>query len=718
MTGIPDKHSTRRSRLCGKEILLTRIAIFLTITASFLLAAWLTRACIYELLEGDYAAAAEDLILSGAVFFFIYGNLVYQFTRIGYLKRAFTHRPASQEKLARFYDGCAPTLTMLIPSYKEEPRIIRQAILSAALQEYEDKKVVLLIDDPPDPADQNNLSALLASRRLPGDVQNLLKGQAVRLRASLAAFMDGRTEGFIMSEECRRLAALHLEVAAWFDDQISHFHIEDHTDRWFVRKILREPSIRHSERAEELLSMAERGDLPPDETMALREYRKLAALFDAEITSFERKKYINLSHEPNKAMNLNSYIGLMGKSFRETKSHGLTHLEETCGDRADLFVSGTDYLITLDADSLLIPEYASRLIDLMERPGNERLAVVQTPYNAIPGSSVVLERVAGATTDIQYVIHQGFTQHSATFWVGANALLRKTALDDICTEAEERGFRVPRYIQDRTVIEDTESTIDLIERGWKLFNYPERLSYSATPPDFGALLIQRRRWANGGLIILPKLLRYLFKDSRVHRRLKEGFYRIHYLTSLAGVNMGLLIILLYPLKLDLPTVVFLLLLFAVNSFIYCRDLIHSGYGADDLLRIYALNLMLIPINLGGVFKSLHQALTGEKIPFGRTPKVKGRTGAPALYIMAEFGLLLLSVVSTIGNAAFGRWLYAAFALVNTVFFLYIVKSFIGLDESLEDLGTWWAESTLRRQVLRLEGYRVLLKGLPVFRSLL
>ena len=125
----------------------------------------------------------------------------------------------------------------------------------------------------------------------------------------------------------------------------------------------------------------------------------------------------------------------------------------------------------------------------------------------------MLERVAGATTDIQYIIHQGFTRYDATYWVGANALLRKTALEDIVTVGEERGFEVRRYIQDRTVIEDTESSIDLVDRDWTLFNYPERLAYSATPPDFGALLIQRRRWANGGLIILPKLLRYLFRRT-------------------------------------------------------------------------------------------------------------------------------------------------------------------------------------------------------------
>ncbi len=37
-------------------------------------------------------------------------------------------------------------------------------------------------------------------------------------------------------------------------------------------------------------------------------------------TSFERKRYASLSHEPNKAMNLNSYIGLMGGRYREVET--------------------------------------------------------------------------------------------------------------------------------------------------------------------------------------------------------------------------------------------------------------------------------------------------------------------------------------------------------------------------------------------------------------
>ena len=57
--------------------------------------------------------------------------------------------------------------------------------------------------------------------------------------------------------------------------------------------------------------------------------------------------------------------------------------------------------------------------------------MIQTPYSAFPGPSTRLERIAGATTDIQHIVHQGLTYFDATFWVGANAVIRKGALEDI-----------------------------------------------------------------------------------------------------------------------------------------------------------------------------------------------------------------------------------------------------------------------------------------------
>ncbi len=58
------------------------------------------------------------------------------------------------------------------------------------------------------------------------------------------------------------------------------------------------------------------------------------------------------------------------------------------------------------------------------------------------------------------------------------------------------------------------------------------------------------------------------------------------------------------------------------------DFHRLGYKRTDVLRVYAFNLLLLPVNLAGTLKSLQQAAAKSKIAFARTPKVKNRTAAP------------------------------------------------------------------------------------------
>src|SRR5581483_4967270 len=160
-------------------------------------------------------------------------------------------------------------------------------------------------------------------------------------------------------------------------------------------------------------------------------YRRLAWTFDAEYDSFERKTYACFSHEFNKAMNLNSYIGLMGGSYRRQQTpDGPILIPVSQHQGADLTIPDSDFLLTLDADSILLRDYCLRLVYFLQQPGNERAAVTQTPYSSFRGATTRIERLAAATTDIQHILHQGMTHYGATFWVGANAVIRKRALDD------------------------------------------------------------------------------------------------------------------------------------------------------------------------------------------------------------------------------------------------------------------------------------------------
>lgn len=684
MLQMDPARSTAHAEEEGREARISRWLLALTVLASGLLA-WDLLAVLLDFLRtGSHARVAEQVVFIGIAATVIYGSLVHQVTRLGYARRRETFRPAPRERLDRIHDEDAPPLlTVLVPSYKEEPDVVRRTLLSAALQSYPRRRVVLLIDDPPRPDNRSEAAALRTARSLPAEVAALFEKPALRFSAALREF-TGRHDARALDlfAETASIAELHAEAATWFESQASNLAETDSADRLLTERIRRGPVRRHRTLAERFERDLSTGALP-DAARLLREHRRLAALFTVEITCFERKRYVNLSHEPNKAMNLNSYIGLIGRRLREVERDDGSHLADAEG-AADLVVPESEFLITLDADSVLDPDYALLLMESMRAAGNEQIAVAQTPYSAFPNAPGVLERVAGATTDVQYIVHQGFTRHGATYWVGANALLRTAALREIATSRRERGHRVPVFVQDRTVIEDTESSVDLIARGYRLFNHPERLAWSATPPDFGSLLIQRSRWANGGLLILPKLLRYLARGRLGAAGLLEGWLRVHYLVSITAMNLSLLALLVWPFEHALRTLWFPLAA-APYFYLYGRDLVRMGYPAGDLLRAYALNLLLLPVNLAGVWKSLRQLATGRKSPFGRTPKVPGRTAAPAAYHVAEYALALAIAVGFVADLATGRWLHAFFLLANGAALGYALVSLVGPRQTWEDL---------------------------------
>jgi hypothetical protein len=115
------------------------------------------------------------------------------------------------------------------------------------------------------------------------------------------------------------------------------------------------------------------------------------------------------------------------------------------------------------------------------------------------------------------------------------------------------------------------------------------------------------------------------------------------------------------------------------------DLHRCGYKRTDVLRIYGFNLILLPVNLAGVFKSLQQAMTGKKIPFARTPKVSNRTATPALFALSPFLIIGYSIFTFVRDYHAHNWGNATFAAVNTLAASYAVISFMGLRNSLVDM---------------------------------
>ena len=612
--------------------------------------------------------------------------IAYLCTRLAFFKRSQKHARIPRAELDEFLAGDAPSTVVLVPSFREETRVIRQTLLSAALQEYPDLRIVLLIDDPPDPIDAEHQALLEQARALPARIEAVLRPIAATFQRRRATFQSRVAKRKVTTRaDMRDLAASYSDAADAAERLVANLERRDHTDDFLADHIIGRVASDFRVTGHAILA-AEHDGVMLGRNRMLQLYNRLVWTFDARITAFERKRYLSLSNEPNKAMNLNSYIGLMGTTNVVVEDFGGQRLRPANSGETGIEVPDADFVLTLDADSMLLPEYCMRLVYFLTREENAKVAVAQTPYSSLPGAGTRLERIAGATTDLQHIVHQGLTAYDATFWVGANAVLRKAALNQLVEIEHDGANEIRRYILDRTVIEDTESSIDLAVHGWSLYNYPERLSYSATPPDFGALCIQRQRWANGGLLIVPKLLRHLRKRRANGNRARtsEALLRLNYLASISWSTVGLIILLAYPYQQRLLSR--FVLVAAVPYFMaMASDLRRCGYKRVDVLRVYGFNLLLLPVNLAGTLKSISQAITATKSPFARTPKVRERTTAPLSFVLIPYLLVVFSALTLVRDIRHNRWAHAVYAGANATLAFYAIVAFIGIRHSIVDL---------------------------------
>lgn len=676
------------SRPSSAAIIWARAAILITVLAWF---AYMVTTIMRMLIEGpqeSFVFHLQTWIYGLTITGLTFSALMYLTARYGAMVRFREHRRVERALIDDHFADSDDTVTVLIPSYDEEPEVVRYTLWSAALQEFPELSIVLLIDDRADGLQGEELARLNRTRGLLAEISSSLEAPLAEAKRSFDAFLE-LAPAEPGPDDARRAAEAYAAAAAWLDNMAATEQMHDHMSEFFAEQVLLGLSsdLRLTRLA--LDAAADQGASPEWDRLA-QLHRRLVWIFSAGLSYFERKQYASLSQEPNKAMNLNSYISLMGGSYRIDSSTGERILERLGRHdeeqaEADLVIPDSRYLLTLDADSQLLRDYCVRLVYLLEQPENERVAVTQTPYSSFRGAPTRIERIAGATTDLQHIQHQGLTYFNATFWVGANAVIRKEALADIAVSETVGGFEITTYVQDRTVIEDTESSIDLGLHGWTLENYPERLSYSATPPDFGSLIVQRRRWANGGLLIMPKFFEMVRarRGTPARARSTEKMLRTNYMSSLSWASFGLLFLLFFPFdsRLLSPLVIAAALPYFLSMGF---DLRESGHRYSDIFRVYGFNLVLLPVNLAGVLKSVQQGITGQKIPFARTPKVTGRTAAPAIYVVLPYVIIGFSIFTAIRDYQLGNWGNAAFATFNAVLATWATVSFIGIRASIVD----------------------------------
>src|SRR5439155_6421421 len=129
-------------------------------------------------------------------------------------RRLSTRQPASDSEIDAFRVTAVPSVTILVPSYKEDPALVWKTLLSAALQDYPRRSIVLLIDDPPVTATYEDARALDEMREFADTVERRLAAVQARVRSAAAVFeRRADTVRLRPSGEARELAALYHEIA-------------------------------------------------------------------------------------------------------------------------------------------------------------------------------------------------------------------------------------------------------------------------------------------------------------------------------------------------------------------------------------------------------------------------------------------------------------------------------------------------------------------------
>lgn len=196
-----------------------------------------------------------------------------------------------------------------------------------------------------------------------------------------------------------------------------------------------------------------------------------------------------------------SFVGYREGRFGPIK---ITLINKENGGKATALNAGikyskADFVLCMDGDSQLSTDCLKRAIRHFKEP----------EIGAVAGNVKVLNRKK-LLTDLQaleYIEGLNLARSAQSYISAVNiipgpiGLFRKNAI-------EQAGF----YSSD-TFAEDTDLTLKILAKGWKIYYEPRSISYTEAPESFQQLLKQRYRWTRGIIQSIRKHKKLLFNPT-------------------------------------------------------------------------------------------------------------------------------------------------------------------------------------------------------------
>ena len=198
---LPVRHTRENDR----KLSINRI--FIVITLIFW-GCYVSSTIYHQMIEHtpNFRSAIETSLYIVIVTLLDFSALMYLIEREGALKRFAQHTRVPRQNLETHFSKRQPKMTVLVPSYDEEVKVIRQTLLSAALQEYSDIHIVLLLDDKPNPSHQEAIDKLERTKADVLDIGKRFEAPSQRFKQALHAF-ENKTKHKKKSKEAHAFEA-------------------------------------------------------------------------------------------------------------------------------------------------------------------------------------------------------------------------------------------------------------------------------------------------------------------------------------------------------------------------------------------------------------------------------------------------------------------------------------------------------------------------------
>ena len=173
------------------------------------------------------------------VTFLTFSAVMYLLARTGAFERFARHSRVPRLELDAHFSSPQTPLTVLVPSYAEEPALVRKTLWSAALQEYPDLRIVLLLDDDPHTTNETDAATLMRSRSIAAEITDALAGLDARFARALRTQERREAIGEPTSQaQMLGVAGEYRTAEAWLRTRAEQEPHGDHLDASFIDDVL------------------------------------------------------------------------------------------------------------------------------------------------------------------------------------------------------------------------------------------------------------------------------------------------------------------------------------------------------------------------------------------------------------------------------------------------------------------------------------------------